>query len=209
MHTTDDLTFLKAQEAELEYLVKAAPPGAVIERTQYERELKEVREALLQRVSTETPADLPWLKAQAAELERLIRIAPPSAVIAKYQYEEQLAETQAVIQSLESQNSVTANITGVVDPHVSRLAWIARFDPLLADDVRIMLASGVSETSDDEFFRIVGRVWELWLSGVGGAPDARAFFRAVGHVSKLKRLISGAVDSESQVESTKVSMAKV
>ncbi len=103
MHTTDDLTFLKAQEAELEYLVKAAPPGAVIERTQYERELKEVREALLQRVSTETPADLPWLKAQAAELERLIRIAPPSAVIAKFQYEEQLDDVRDSISILENQ----------------------------------------------------------------------------------------------------------
>ncbi len=64
---------------------------------QYDRELQEVREALLQRASTETPADLPWLKAQAVELERLIRIAPPSALIAKFQYEEQLTVVRNTI----------------------------------------------------------------------------------------------------------------
>ena len=46
--------------------------------------------------------DLPFLKAQAADLERLIAIVPPSAVIAKVQYEERLAEVRAEINGIEN-----------------------------------------------------------------------------------------------------------
>lgn len=48
-----------------------------------------------------TIEDLPFLKAQAAELERLIAIAPPTAVIAKYQYEEQVSMVREEIARLE------------------------------------------------------------------------------------------------------------
>ncbi len=47
-----------------------------------------------------TVEDLPFLRAQAAELERLIRIAPPTAVIAKYQYEEQFDDLIQEIQEI-------------------------------------------------------------------------------------------------------------
>ena len=48
-----------------------------------------------------TIEDLPFLKAQAADLERMIRIAPPSAVIAKFQYEEQVSNVREEIARLE------------------------------------------------------------------------------------------------------------
>jgi hypothetical protein len=48
-----------------------------------------------------TIEDLPFLRAQAADLERLIRIAPPEAVIEKFQYEERLREVRSEIRTLE------------------------------------------------------------------------------------------------------------
>ena len=41
--------------------------------------------------------ELGYLKAHAVELERLIRIAPPSAVIGKYQYEQRLENVKSNI----------------------------------------------------------------------------------------------------------------
>ena len=49
-----------------------------------------------------TIEDLPYLRAQAVDLERLLRIAPPAAVIAICQYEEHLNSMKAEIRRLEA-----------------------------------------------------------------------------------------------------------
>lgn len=75
--------------------------------------------------------DLPFLRAQAAELERLIAIAPPSAVIARFQYEERLKDVQALISSVE-QSPVSIQMESPIDESDSnsqRFPIAGKLDP--------------------------------------------------------------------------------